>query len=879
MKRRLSRFMKIAALLLLLIAVLFSALQTTPGKSVVASALSHILSRSQGVEVHIGQISGWIPGDIRIAQIEISDGKGEWLSARDLHCRWVLRELFTGRVRLRELGAEMIVLNRLPAAPPTASERTKELKISSLITIQLDGLNVDQLRLGSSVAGIPLEYEIRSGGMLLEQGRLSGGVAISGDAEGWVDIETGVTDLSGSQLKLSAELKNMTKPTFGLDRLSGSAEATIDASGVAAVIVARLEEKEQIGNLSTRLHYAGHQLQLQQFQLAGPRSSLGGDVTLGFSRSMIDVALNASFMDSYTNHYTLRGTAAVATSNKTWSVNLNDMEVRGWDSLTCSMSGTLNPDRVDLHGELLPLGIDQLPVAGLSGFNGKMSGHFSITGPLTAPRVDAGLEVLQFRSKRDALDELPMLDFRIIGGVADGQLFASTSLTNFSRGYLSAKVAMPADFSLTPFRFRLEPQDTGGSLDADLELGVFNGLAFMQSQHVAGKLTAHLLRQNQAMSGFLSVEQGSYEHYGWGILFRDFEAELEAVPKGFAIRKAVATDGKTGRLELSGLLQASAMDVQFDLTGAHVVQRPEIEATISGRLNLAGPISRPLISGRLVIDRADILPDNMVSPKPRLLTDFDARAAVDPAAGNRQRKSLPFGMDVRVEMPDQIYVNASLIDSVWGGVLQLKDGPAGLSVTGTVTPRRGFVTFIGKKFRLRQGDIVFNGIVPTMPVFNDLVAEYSRSDITARLILNGRVNDPQFLLESTPALPEDEILSQVLFGRDTSTISPYQTVQIAAAARQLAGGLSGPGFLYGFRQAVGIDTLEWREPDVVGGSSSVAAGKYVTSELYVEVNSTFGESATTGMTAEYELNRHISVETSAGPRMRPGIGVNWKNDY
>jgi len=59
----------------------------------------------------------------------------------------------------------------------------------------------------------------------------------------------------------------------------------------------------------------------------------------------------------------------------------------------------------------------------------------------------------------------------------------------------------------------------------------------------------------------------------------------------------------------------------------------------------------------------------------------------------------------------------------------------------------------------------------------------------------------------------------------------------------------------------------------------VAAGKYITSELYVEVNSTFGASATTGMTAEYELNRHISVETSAGPRMRPGIGVSWKNDY
>jgi len=879
MKRRLSRFLRITGALLLLLTVLGIVLQTAPGKSLLASTLSHLLSRSQGVEVHVGRISGWIPWNVRIDHISVGDEQGEWLAARNLHCRWVLRELFAGRVRLRELGAEMILLDRFPALSPSEAARTKEFKMSSLITIELDGLNVDQLKLGRSLVGIPLEYRIRSGGILLEQGRLSGGVAISGDAEGWVDLETGVMDHSGSQLKLSAELKEMTKPTFGLERLSGSAEAVIDASGVAAVIVARLEEKEQIGNLSARLHYADYQLQLQQFQLRGPRSSIDGELTLGFSKGVIDAALNADFVDSYTNHFALLGTAAVATGNKTWSVQVHDLEVRGWDALACSVSGTLKPDRVDLDGKLMPFDIDRLPVAALSGFNGKVSGRFSIAGPLTGPKVDAGLEVLQFRSKQDALDELPKLDFSIIGGVADGRLFASTSLTNFSRGYFSADVAMPADFSLAPFRFRLEPQYTGGTLDADLDIGVFNGLAFMQSQHVAGKLTAHLLRENQVLSGSVSLEQGSYEHYGWGLFFRDFKAELSAIPRGFVINKAVASDGKSGRLELSGQLQAEALDVQVDLAGAHVVQRPEIQAILSGRLKLAGPVSRPLVSGVLVIDRADILPDNMVSRKPRLLTNYDARATVDPAVRNRQRKPLPFGMDIRVEMPDQVYMNAALIDSVWGGTLRIHDTPAGLSITGTVTPRRGFVTFIGKKFRLRSGDILFNGIVPTMPVFNDLTAEYTRSDITARLILNERANDPQFLLESTPALPEDEILSHILFGRDTSTISPYQAIQVAAAARQLAGGLSGPGFMYGVRQTVGIDTLEWREPDVDGGSSSVAAGKYITSELYVEVNSTFGASATTGMTAEYELNRHISVETSAGPRMRPGIGVSWKNDY
>jgi translocation and assembly module TamB len=203
-----------------------------------------------------------------------------------------------------------------------------------------------------------------------------------------------------------------------------------------------------------------------------------------------------------------------------------------------------------------------------------------------------------------------------------------------------------------------------------------------------------------------------------------------------------------------------------------------------------------------------------------------------------------------------------------------------VAVAGVIRPKRGYLSFIGKKFRLTDdGRIDLDGAVPPSPSLN-IKAEYARSDIVARLALTGKLNNPKYTLTSTPAMPEDEVLSHVLFGRDTTSISPYQAYQIAAAARQLSGGVRGPGFIYQMRQAVGIDTLEWREPDTAEGKSSVAAGKYVTPGLYVEVNSTLeNKEGSTGMMAEYELTRHFSIETSTGPQMRPGIGINWKNDY
>jgi autotransporter translocation and assembly factor TamB len=867
--------MKVAALLLVLLALLYGLLQTAPVKSVIAAVVSRALSLSGEMEVRIGSISGRVPGNIRLDTLEIGDDQGIWFSAQNLHCRWSMRALLRGRVRLRRLGADVIEIHHWPSFPA----REKDRKMPVLRAIKLDGLHIEQLKLGKSLAGLPLEYVVRSGGIFFEEGRLAGGIAVAGDAEGWVDFDTSVTELADNRIKLSAKLEKMNKPSFGLDHISGSAEATIDAKGAVAVIAARMEEKEQTGNLSARLQYADGTLELQQFRLEGPKSAINGDVSFAFSKSLIDVSLNAGFVDSYTNRFALNGTASLAMSNKIWTLGVRNLDVSGWDAAACSVSGMVSKDRMDLQGELYPFDINRLPLRGLSGLTGELSGRFAITGTLNDPQVDADFDVLQVGSSKDHFDELPKVDFRISGGLADGRIVAASSMTNENYGFLSTELAMPADVSFSPLRCRIALQEISGYLDTDLDIGILNGLAFMRRQHVQGNLTARLTRENQIMDGSVKLEHGSYEHYAWGILVRAFSGELEATSEGFTIRNATASGEKSGRIELSGHLEHGALDAQLDLTGAHVVRRPEIAAAVSGRLKVSGRWSHPRISGRLEVDRADILPDNIVMQKTVMLTDYDVRPAVDPAPENRPPKPKRFGWDVRVEMPDQIYVNAALIDSVWGGAVQVKDTPAGLSISGKIAPRRGFVSFIGKKFRFEKGDILFSGVVPLQPVYDDLTAEYSRGGFTARLILNGGVSDPQFRMESNPALPEDEILSQVMFGRDTSSISTYQAIQLAAAARQLSGGLSGPGFMYSFRQAVGIDTLEWRESDVEGNSSSVAAGKYITSGLYLEVDSEIESDGGTEMTAEYEINRHFSVETSVGPRMRPGIGVSWKNDY
>lgn len=881
MKRKRSIVWNIVWLLLLAPVLLLAVLQTPPGKAILASSLSSALSRSDNLEVRIGTISGWIPADVNIADLEIGDAQGVWLTAKELHFRWMIREVADERIRLKRLSAEEIELHRFPVSGKKEALAKTETRGFQPVEIWLDGLQVKRLKLGEAVAGIPLDYAVHSGGITLRNsGLLTGDLVVSGDAEGRVELNAVLAGNGADELTIKAELEQMIEPTFGLDYLSGQGEVTINAQGVNGRIQALLEKEGQQGRISAGLHYSKRSLRLEQFKFNSTDFSVDGDLGLRFSKERIDVDLNSTIIDAVTNRYDIHGMAVVAVSNKTWAVNVQTLEFHGWDALAFKLAGMVTPEEMELAGALEEFDVGSFPLAGLSNFTGRVNGQLSIRGSLERPQIVAAVEVAQFSSVSEALDELPELDFSMVGGVVDGKLFGSTTITNYSSGFFAADFALPCALSFAPFIYRSEPSKFSGSLQADLDVGIFNNLAVLENQFLKGALKADLMFKDLTPSGFLQLREGQYEHYDWGLVFRDLEADLVATKKGFEFKHAAATDGHAGEMSMSGGFGVEGLDIQLVLDGAKVVQRPEVEAQVSGQLALTGRVSHPEVKGTLVIDRAEILLDNMVAPVPPLLTNYDARAKTNTVLLPSAHKSLPFGMDIRVEMPDQVYIVASLIDSVWGGVFRVQDAPSGISVSGKMEPRRGSVNFIGKKFRfIQEGEVVLDGALPSTPVFNNLAAQYTRSDITARLVLNGRVNNPHYRLESTPAMPEDEILSQVLFNRDTTTISPYQAYQIATAAQQLSGGLNGPGFMYQFRQVVGVDTLEWREADAVGGASSVAAGKYITPGLYVEVSSSFDANAETGMMAEYEITRHFSVETSTGPKMRPGIGLNWKSDY
>ena len=87
----------------------------------------------------------------------------------------------------------------------------------------------------------------------------------------------------------------------------------------------------------------------------------------------------------------------------------------------------------------------------------------------------------------------------------------------------------------------------------------------------------------------------------------------------------------------------------------------------------------------------------------------------------------------------------------------------------------------------------------------DIAAEVATADITAQAVLHGPVSAPKLTLTSSPAVPQDEILARVLFGRGLGQITAGEGLQVAAAAANLAGG--GFDVLDKVRGGLGLDRL------------------------------------------------------------------------
>ena len=198
-------------------------------------------------------------------------------------------------------------------------------------------------------------------------------------------------------------------------------------------------------------------------------------------------------------------------------------------------------------------------------------------------------------------------------------------------------------------------------------------------------------------------------------------------------------------------------------------------------------------------------------------------------------------------------------------------------VSGSATIVRGTYNFAGKRFDIDRGTVRFNGGALSDPTI-DISASTNTNGINAIINITGTGQRPQVAFTSSPALPQDEVLSCLLFGSSPQNLSATEAIQLAAALNSLRGGGGGLNPLGKLRGAVGIDRLRILGADeTTGRGTAVAAGTHISNRIYVEiVTDAKGFTATQ---ISLSISRALSVLSQVSSFSGTNVELRYKKDY
>jgi translocation and assembly module TamB len=385
---------------------------------------------------------------------------------------------------------------------------------------------------------------------------------------------------------------------------------------------------------------------------------------------------------------------------------------------------------------------------------------------------------------------------------------------------------------------------------------------------------------NPQIAGTLSTDNGTISSAVTGMRLQRVKASGRFTGPQLVISsfdaKARNGGGVTGGGSFTfGGLKGVAMDLAFKADNAALLERDDIAATVTGPLTLKSDGVGGTIAGDMTLNRSSFtlgrataaaqLPELKVTEVNRVGDEVES-----------VRRNVPWNLAIKARARNRLTVTGLGLDSEWRADLDIGGTVTNPAIAGRAELVRGGYEFAGRRFDLREGHIQFDGRVPVNPTL-DITAEADVSDLSATIHVGGTGLQPDITFTSVPALPQEELLSRILFGTSITNLSAPEALQLASAVGSLQGG-GGLDPINAVRKAAGLDRLRIIAADPTQGqATSIAAGKYLTRKTYVElITDGQGYSATR---IEYQVTRWLSLLGAISTLGRESANVRVSKDY
>ncbi|WP_292098305.1 translocation/assembly module TamB domain-containing protein [Brevundimonas sp.] len=444
-----------------------------------------------------------------------------------------------------------------------------------------------------------------------------------------------------------------------------------------------------------------------------------------------------------------------------------------------------------------------------------------------------------------------------------------------------ADVTLPVEATAAPLRLAVvRTRDMTGEISIQGQIQPIWDLLAGGERSLSGQVNARAtLAGSMAeprLNGRLDLQQGAFRDSATGVRLENITLASRFDDTTGLVEAFSAVDGAGGSVSGNGrigLKQGSGSSFQLLLNRFRIIDNDIAEAKASGPLTVTrGADGNITLRGRMDIDEARIQanPPGSTGIVGMDVIEINKPGGDVPEEEQNRQRGLQFGLDIALRSPGgDVRVIGRGLNVEMNVDAQVTGTIARPVLSGTARVVRGDYDFAGKRFVFDERGTVTLSTRPDQIRLN-LTATREDPALTATIRATGTAARPVIALTSTPDLPQDEILSQVLFGRSASQLSAFEAAQLAAGVAALAGG-GGFDVIGNLRELAGLDRLSF------GGEASsltVAGGRYITDDVYLEIIG--GGENGAAVNVEWRVRRNLTVSSKFGGQGDASLSIRWR---
>lgn len=399
-----------------------------------------------------------------------------------------------------------------------------------------------------------------------------------------------------------------------------------------------------------------------------------------------------------------------------------------------------------------------------------------------------------------------------------GNLHAALSLHSAKGGFDAQLHAAPAA--------QLSTRPLGGSVQVSIP-----DLAFVHSLipevlapggMIDGSLNFAGLVGRPRIGGALRLHDGRARLASPNILLEDLQLELAGDGAG-PLRLSGRLRSGGGDLQLGGHVDPTQVplraDLQLDGSQFQALALPSARVWVSPQLRLQGDADGWHLSGELQVPKADITPQALGGDSG--VTVSDDQVIVGAAPQDSAGQVLKLSSDVRLTLGDDVHFRGfGLTTRIEGGVAIKETPPREAQGLGELRLIDGRYKAYGQDLQIERGRLIFDGGAVTRPAVDLHALRRPQVDVSVGVRVRGTLDKPELSLESEPAMPREQQLSWLLFGRPLDQNSSADRSFVSSAAVSLGLG-GGEALAQTLGRRIGLDQIS--VGSAPAGGSEVAA--------------------------------------------------------